>query len=297
MKKIIVIGGATAVGKTEISLKIAKRYGLEIINADASQFKKGLNIGTAKISKDEMDGIKHHLIDIIEPNDDFSISDFQKLARFTIDRIIEDGKIPLLTGGSGLYIDAVINDYKFDTTKSNHIQTETEYESYSNEELYEYLKSLDESLASLTHPNNRQRVLRYIERAKEGNTISKSMPLYDCLYLFFTRDRSILYKRINERVYKMLENGWIEECKELKNSGIDLQKIKEIGYKEIDDFLNGKVSYEELVDLIQKETRHYAKRQITWFSNKTNHIVVDLDNFDEEKLYKIIDSYIREESK
>ena len=297
MIKVIVITGATAVGKTEFSLKLAKSINAEIINADASQFKKHLNIGTAKIKIDEMQGIKHHLIDIIEPCDDFSISDYQKLARLKIDEIHKNGKNIIICGGTGLYIDALVNDYHLKAKKSNHQLDELTYKDYSNEELYKLLASLDKDLALLTHPNNRNRVLRYIERAMSGDSVKddNKKPFYDCLFLYLNRSRDDLYERINTRTLKMLENGWIDECIDLKKQGIDLNKIKEIGYKEINKYLNQELSYEELVELIQKETRHYAKRQITWFNHKTKHQLIDADNYNFDEILNIILDFLRGE--
>jgi len=296
MIKLIIICGATAVGKTDFSIKIAKRIDAEIINADASQFKRYLNIGTAKISEEEMDGIKHHLIDIIDPCDDFSISDYQSLARLKIDEIHKRNKNIIICGGSGLYIDALVNDYHLNADKSNHQLDDELYNQYSNEELYKLLESLDKDLATLTHPNNRNRVLRYIERAKCGDSIKNdNKALYDCMYLFLNRDRDDLYNRINQRTILMLENGWIDECLDLRNKGFDLSKIKEIGYKEIGDYLDNIISYDELVDLIQKETRHYAKRQITWFKNKTKHQLIDINNYNIEDIIKKINLFLKGE--
>ena len=297
MKKVVVISGPTGVGKTAFSLHLASRFKGEIINADASQFKKGLDIGTAKIKKEEMMGIPHHLLDIIAPNDEFSISDYQILAREKVDEIIKNNHLPVIVGGSGLYIDALINDYKLKASKSNHQEIEEKYQNYSNLELYELLKSLDEDLANLTHPNNRNRVLRYIERANSGSSVqdNTSNPIYDVLYIFLTRDRAVLYKRINNRVIEMLENGWIDEVKCLKDKHIDIKAIKEIGYLEIDDYLNGNLSYDDMVDMIQKNTRHYAKRQITWFKNKTNHITYDLDHQSEDEILDKVKMFIEGE--
>ena len=297
MNKIIVISGATGVGKTSFSLKLAARFNGEIINADASQFKKGLDIGTAKIKENEMMGITHHLIDIIGPTDEYSISDYQKMARDKVDEIIKNNHLPIVVGGSGLYIDALINDYKLNAKKSDHKELEEKYQNYSNLDLYELLKSLDKDLAALTHPNNRNRVLRYIERVNSGSSINdnKSTIVYDALYIFLTRDRDILYKRINDRVLKMLEDGWIEEVKSLKNRGIDISSIKEIGYREINDYLDEKLSYDEMLKLISQNTRHYAKRQITWFKNKTNHISFDLDQQSEDEILEKVSLLIEGE--
>ena len=252
MIKLIIICGATAVGKTAFSIELAKAIDAEIINADASQFKKYLNIGTAKITLEEMNGIKHHLIDIINPCDDFSISDYQLLGRFKIDEINKAGKNIIICGGSGLYIDALVNDYQLNAKKSNHHLDEEAYKNYSNIELYNILEELDPHLASLTHPNNRNRVLRYIERAKDGDSIKNdnNKPIYDCMYLLLNRNRDDLYNRINQRTKLMLENGWIDECINLKNKGFDLNNIKEIGYKEIGKYLDNTAASSGLNSLL-----------------------------------------------
>lgn len=292
MIKVIVIAGATAVGKTDLSIKLAKEYNGEIVNADASQFRRFLDIGTAKIKKDEMDNIKHHLIDIIDPNDDFSIYDYQVKAREIIKDIFLNNKIPFIVGGSGLYIDALINDYDLSKEKNDH--NVEEFEKYSNEELYNILLSLDNTLALSTHPNNRKRVIRYIQRARNNDSIDSSRfkPYYDYLFLFFNRDREFLYNRINERTNIMLKNGWIDEVKALKENNIDVSSIKEIGYKEINDYLNNQINYEELIDLIQKNTRHYAKRQITWFKNKSNSVSIDLDKTNIKDIEEMINNFL-----
>ncbi len=294
MIKIVVICGPTAVGKSSLSIKIAKKYDGEIINADASQFKKLLNIGTAKITNEEMQGIKHHLIDIIDVNDEFSINDFQKMGRDAISSIASRNKLPIIVGGSGLYIDALISDYELKANKSNHNLLNEEYKNYSNEELYELLKKLDEDLAAHTHMNNRNRVIRYIERAKEGSKFETNKPklLYDCMLIFLNKERKLLYDDINRRTMEMINNKWIDECVDLRNKGINLSDIKEIGYKEIGMYLDNSITKEEMIELIQKETRHYAKRQITWFKNKTNAIMIDANNLNLDDLYVSINNFL-----
>ncbi|MFA6843141.1 MAG: tRNA (adenosine(37)-N6)-dimethylallyltransferase MiaA, partial [Bacilli bacterium] len=246
MRKIIVIIGPTGVGKTEAAIKLCKMLGnCEIVNADASQFHKSLNIGTAKIKKEEMDGIKHHLLDFLEVDDDFSIKDFQDKGREVIEKIFKSGAIPVIVGGSGLYIDALINDYKLDNVQvHNHIDDSN----LSNEELYNNLVKLDNELALKTHPNNRKRVLRYIELAKSGKSVTteKPKPIYDYEIFCLDRSRNILYDRINRRVEIMFNNGWVEEVKKLRQENVDVSKIKEIGYKDINDYLNGLKSLDDV---------------------------------------------------
>lgn len=295
MIKVIVIAGATGVGKTDLSIKLAKKFNAEIVNADASQFRKNLNIGTAKISEDEKEGVIHHLFDIVGETDNFSICDYQTIARAKIGRIFENNKLPIIVGGSGLYIDALINDYDLSGPSNDYIEDEKEYSMYSNEELFEVLKTLNEDFANHTHPNNRKRVIRYIQKAKSGLTFEQVKPAkhYDALILFLNRDRNDLYERINKRTLLMMENGWIEEVKALKDRNIDINKIKEIGYKEINDYLDGNLDYNEMIELIQKNTRHYAKRQITWFKNKCNCIDIDASNINLNEIENLIIEFLK----
>lgn len=298
MKKVIVITGPTGIGKTELSLKIAALYNGEIINADASQFKKDLNIGTAKIDLNNV-SVKHHLIDIINADEMFSINDFQKEARILIDKITSEGKMPFLVGGSGLYINACLNDYHLDSPKHD-LYIEEKYKDLNNEELHDILKELDLTASLNIHCNNRRRVLRAIELAIEGKSISNNLdgnkPIYDSLVICLSTDRDVLYDRINKRCKIMLEEGWIDECKSLKERGIDLQKIKDIGYNDIDMYLDNVISLEEVEEVISKKTRNYAKRQITWMKNKMNSVFVemDYDNINNTilKIKDLIDSFL-----
>jgi tRNA dimethylallyltransferase len=220
MKPIIVITGPTAVGKTALSIDLARKFNGEIINADASQMRRDLNIGTAKISIDEMKNVKHHLIDFLDPLDKFSIKEFQKIGRDLIDKI----EIPFIVGGSGLYIQALITDYQLDTSSRD----ESQFDNLSNEELHTLLKEQDSEAAVKIHPNNRRRVSRYLEIIRDRGKVQTShpIPLYDVLTICLTTDRKILYDNINKRCDQMFVNGWIEECLDLKNKGIDLSLIK-----------------------------------------------------------------------
>lgn len=295
MMKVIVIAGATGVGKTELSIKLAKMFNGEIVNADASQFRRNLNIGTAKIKEEEKEGVNHHLFDILDETCNFSIRDYQTIARAKIDQISKNNKLPFIVGGSGLYIDALINDYDLSGPSNDYLESEKEYETYSNEELFALLKSIDEDFASHTHPNNRKRVIRYIQKAKEGLSFENEKPkkYYDALFLFLNRERDDLYDRINRRTIQMMEDGWIEEVKSLIDNRVDIDKIKEIGYKEIRNYLNNLISYDEMIDLIQKQTRHYAKRQITWFKNKSDSIIIDANNINYEFIYDLINEFLK----
>ena len=283
MDKVVVLTGPTAIGKTQISLDIAKHFKTEIINADASQFRRGLNIGTAKIDLDSVD-VVHHLIDIIEIEENFSIKDYQTLARQKITEFKNKGILPFLVGGSGLYINSVIYNYELTDTERDYKFEEEKYNSYNNEELHKLLEKLDFKASKTIHPNNRRRVLRAIERAIIGEKISSfnqgNQLVYDALVIELTTDREVLYDRINQRFNVMIEEGWLIEVEELKRNNIDLTKIKDIGYKELGLYLEGKYEFEEVSELIKKQTRNLAKRQLTWFRNKmaTTKINVDYTN-------------------
>lgn len=283
MDKVVVLTGPTAIGKTQISLDIAKHFKTEIINADASQFRRGLNIGTAKIDLDSVD-VVHHLIDIIEIEENFSIKDYQTLARQKITEFKNKGILPFLVGGSGLYINSVIYNYELTDTERDYKFEEEKYNSYNNEELHKLLEKLDFEASKTIHPNNRRRVLRAIERAKMGEKISSfnqgNQLVYDALVIELTTDREVLYDRINQRFNVMIEEGWLKEVKELIRNNIDLTKIKDIGYKELGLYLEGKYEFEEVSELIKKQTRNLAKRQLTWFRNKmaTTKVNVDYTN-------------------
>lgn len=283
MDKVVVLTGPTAIGKTQISLDIAKHFKTEIINADASQFRRGLNIGTAKIDLDSVD-VVHHLIDIIEIEENFSIKDYQTLARQKITEFKNKGILPFLVGGSGLYINSVIYNYELTDTERDYKFEEEKYNSYNNEELHKLLEKLDFEASKTIHPNNRRRVLRAIDRAKIGEKISSfnqgNQLVYDALVIELTTDREVLYDRINQRFNVMIEEGWLKEVEELIRNNIDLTKIKDIGYKELGLYLEGKYEFEEVSELIKKQTRNLAKRQLTWFRNKmaTTKVNVDYTN-------------------
>ncbi len=298
MEKVICILGPTAVGKTDISLKIVEKYNGEIINCDASQMKKDLVIGTAKIDYQNQI-VNHHLFDIINACENYSCADYQKEARKLITEINNKGKIPFLVGGTGLYASTTL--YKYDLTNEGRKKEDDDfYSNYTNEELFEMLKILDFESTKKVHMNNRVRVIRAIQSAQKGKKISentqKSEKYYDSLIIVLNTPREILYERINKRVNIMIEEGLIEECKSLKAKGIDLSCIPDIGYKQIKDYLDDKITLEEAIELIQKETRHYAKRQLTWFRNQMDSVFVnvDYDNINKtiNEISKLIDNYL-----
>lgn len=278
MKKVVVITGPTATGKSSISIEVAKKFNAEIISADSAQVYKGLNIGTAKIKKDETENIKHHLIDIVEPASTYDVASYQKDARDLIEKI----ERPFIVGGTGLYIQATINDYDFSDQPRNEV-FETEFKNLSNLELHNLLKEKDLKLSEKIHPNNRRRVLRALS-SKKPKQIGKDKPLYDNLIIQLTLDRKTLYKKINERVDLMMDEGLLEEVAFFKEKG---QTFNIICYKQLNKYLDGKISLIEAVEEIKKVTRRYAKRQETWFNNQMKTIKVDVTD-KKEAIDKII---------
>lgn len=269
---IICVVGPTGVGKTKLSVMLAKKYNGIIINADACQIYKELNIGTAKIREEEKCGIEHILFDIKNPEEDYSVSDYQNDLRKLLDKY-KDRNI-ILVGGTGLYLTAGLYDYSFSPINKK------DYSDYSNEELYELCKELDANIE--IDKNNRRRLENYLNR--EDRTIKEPKLLYDNVYFIgLTTDRSNLYERINNRVDEMIEEGLLEEVDTLyKKYGNARILGSAIGYKELIKYLDGKISLEEAIDLIKKNSRHYAKRQYTWFNNKMNitWFNTDFNNFD-----------------
>ncbi len=264
MKKVIVIVGPTAIGKTSLSIELAKKINAEIINGDSVSVYKSLDIGSAKITKKEMDGVKHHLIDFIDLPNQFSAANFQKLSRELIDKI----DVPMIVGGTGLYIKSALYDYDFSATARDE-SIEEKYKDFDNEKLYDVLISLDKDSCESIHMNNRKRVLRAIELALDNNKISenknKNNPLYKPFIIYLNLDREKLYQRINQRVLDMFELGLEKEVKDLYDKNI---KVDAIGYKEFYPYFNNEISKTELIELIQKNTRHLAKKQTTWFKNQ-----------------------------
>lgn len=281
MNKIIVITGPTGVGKTKLSIELAKRLNGEIINADSMQIYKKLDIGTAKIKEEEKEGIVHHLFDIKEVDEDYSIYDYQKDARSKIEEIRKKGKTPIFVGGTGLYIKSVLYDYKLSYEK----ESET-YDNYSCEELYDILIKMDKDID--IDKNNKRRLIRAINYYKENNkSISENKTntlLYDTIFIGLTTERSKLYDIINNRVDKMINEGLINEVRKFYDKNIYTKPIiNGIGYKELYKYFNNEISLEESIELIKKNSRHYAKRQYTFFNNQMNikWFNVNFDYFDE----------------
>ncbi|HJV32014.1 MAG TPA: tRNA (adenosine(37)-N6)-dimethylallyltransferase MiaA [Bacillales bacterium] len=278
-QKLLVIIGPTAVGKTKLSIELAHQFNGEIISGDSMQIYKGMDIGTAKIKEEEMDGIPHHLIDIKEPNESFSVAEFQELVRAKITEISNRGKLPMIVGGTGLYIQSVIYDYQFSDTPGDEElrrQLEERAKEIGNEALHQELSKLDPESARHIHPNNVRRVIRAIEvfhtSGKSLTEIQKEQQpdlLYDTALVGLTMEREMLYNRINARVGLMIEEGLLKEVGQLYQSGLrNCQSIQAIGYKEIYDYFDDLVSLEDAIENLKQNSRRYAKRQLTWFRNK-----------------------------
>jgi len=275
--KVITIIGPTAVGKTNLGIRLAKYLDGEIISGDSMQLYKELTIGTAKVTAKEMQGVPHHLIDIINVDDNYSVQEFQKSVRELIHDIHDRGRLPIIVGGTGLYIKAALYDYEFNE-HPHQWQTNQKYENYDNQELYDYLVSIDAESAKILHPNNRRRVLRAIEiyeqsGEKKSDRLLKQekTPIYDVFMIGLTCERTKLYQRINQRVDSMLENGLLEEINYLyhqKNVKSTMQSMQAIGYKEWFPYLEGKERFENTIDKIKQNSRNFAKRQMTWFKNQ-----------------------------
>ncbi len=266
MNKIIVITGPTAVGKTKLSIELAKKYHGEIINADAVQVYKGLDIGSAKVTKEEMEGIPHHLFDIKDVDEEYTIYHYQQDCRRLISEIQERGNTPILVGGTGLYIKAALYDYKLSEEKEKNT-----YENLSTEELYNELIKLDKNV--VIDKNNKRRLIRALNYYKENNkSISENKTdkiLYDAIFVGLTTDRENLYNKINDRVDTMVKEGLLEEVKSFYENGIRTKPLQSaIGYKELYDYFDGNTSLEVAIDNIKKNSRHYAKRQYTFFNHQ-----------------------------
>lgn len=283
MKKVVCIVGATGVGKSDISLEVAKHFGNEIINGDSVQVYKRLNIGSAKIT--DVKGIKHHLIDFLDLDKDYSVCDFQHDVREKIEEIDR----PLIVGGTGLYIKAALYDYEFDDKKRD-IEEDSKYDDIDTLALYDMLKEIDPN--TTVDKYNRRRVIRAYIEAKNNNILSerkgKNKPLYDILIICLTAERSIMYDRINKRVDKMVEMGLIDEVKSLRDDGF-IQR--QIGYKEINNYFDGLYDLDTAIEEIKKNTRHYAKRQITWFKNQMNAEMIDIMDNPLEKCIDLINNF------
>ncbi|MBM7579948.1 tRNA (adenosine(37)-N6)-dimethylallyltransferase MiaA [Jeotgalibacillus terrae] len=300
INKVIVIAGPTAVGKTELSIKLSQALNGEVINGDAMQVYKGLNIGTAKITQKEMDGVPHHLFDIKEPDQSFSAAEYQLAVREKIREVHDRGAVPVLTGGTGLYIQSVLYDYQFsDKGKDDEIRAELEKEHEAGIDLHKQLSELDSTAAAEIHPNNVRRVIRALEIIKSTGKSPSELkeqqqpePLFHHELIGLDMDRDVLYERINLRVDLMIQSGLEAEVRDLYDAGIrGVTSVQAIGYKEFYDYFEGKMGYDQTVDKIKQNSRRYAKRQLTWFRNKMRFTWFDMTENREKKIKEIIDYF------
>ena len=291
MHKIIVITGPTAVGKTKLSIELAKKYDGEIINADAVQVYKGLDIGSAKVTEEEKENIPHHLFDIKEVDEEYTIYHYQQDARKIIEDIQKRGKTPILVGGTGLYINSALYDYKLSEEKESEM-----YEDLTTEELYNNLLKVDKDI--IIDKNNRRRLIRALNYYKENNeSINNNKTnklLYNTIFIGLTTDRKELYNRINKRVDTMMKNGLLEEVKSFYDKGIKTKPLLNgIGYKELYKYLEGNYTYEEAVEKIKQNSRHYAKRQYTFFNHQLPIVWFETDFTNFNNTIEKVSNYIK----
>lgn len=309
-KPLIILAGPTAVGKTSLSIRLAKETGGEIISADSMQVYRHMDIGSAKITKKEMEGVPHYLVDVLEPEEEFNVVRFQQMAKEAAERIWKKGKIPLVVGGTGFYIQALLYDIDFtenDGDESYRRQLERKASDEEGaSELYEILKTVDPKAAQEIHPRNIKRIIRALEFYHQtGKKISehnetqrqKESP-YNYAYFVLTDERSRLYERIDRRVDLMMEQGLLDEVRYLKERGVrkDSTAMQGLGYKELYAYLEGEYPLDEAVRIIKRDTRHFAKRQLTWFKRERDVIWADKSVIgqEEEKLADYMLGYLRE---
>lgn len=289
-KKVIVIAGPTASGKTKLSIELAKRIGGEIISCDSMQIYKYMDIGTAKPTKEEMDNIPHHMIDVVLPDEQFSVAKYKKMAEEKIEEVLNRGNIPIVVGGTGLYVNSLIYNINFKQTKCDmeyREKLQQEAQKHGSKYLHEKLKDIDPESYKRIHENDTKRIIRALEVYEfTKETITKQTldsrnekPKYDYVIFGLNMDRQKLYERINKRVDIMLENGLVDEVKKIQKLGYEnaFTSSKAIGYKEIFAWLNGKCTYKEAIDKLKMESRRYAKRQITWFKRIENIHWLDME--------------------
>ncbi|HHT97628.1 MAG TPA: tRNA (adenosine(37)-N6)-dimethylallyltransferase MiaA [Clostridiales bacterium] len=304
-KPLIILTGPTAVGKSSLSISLAKRIKGEIISADSMQVYKGMDIGTAKIKEDEMEGVPHYLIDLIDPDQEFNVVKFQEYAKLYMNDIYNRGKTPIIVGGTGFYIQSILYDIDFTKAKQDNSyreQLEQVVKEEGKESLYKILLAIDEESAKLIHQNNIKKIIRAIEfYYQTGNKISehnKEQKAKDSPYNFqcfvLNKERQELYKGIEKRVDTMIEEGLIEEVKGLFNKGFDnnLISMQGLGYKEILAYLKGEYSLDEAIYILKRDTRHFAKRQLTWFKREGDVNWINKDDFDNDSM--VIDYILKE---
>lgn len=294
-QKLIVLTGPTAVGKSDLSIKLAKKIDAEIISADSMQVYRYMNIGTAKIKPEETEGIVHHMISVLDPGDDFNVCRFVEMAKESIKDITKRGKIPLIVGGTGFYIHALLYNVDF-SSSAGKTEYRSELEKRTDQELYEELKKVDPLSCESIHMNNRKRVIRALEYYHETSSpISlhnetermKESP-YDFRYFVLCDERAKVYARIDSRVDQMIKEGLLDEVKQLEDMGYtrDMVSMQGIGYKEILDHFHGDYDLEEAIRIIKRDSRHYAKRQMTWFRREKDVIFINKQDYgyDDEKV-------------
>lgn len=311
-KPLIILAGPTAVGKTSLSIRLAKETGGEIISADSMQVYRHMDIGSAKITKEEMDGVPHYLVDVLEPEEEFNVVRFQQMAKEAAEKIWEKGKIPLVVGGTGFYIQALLYDIDFTENDGDESYRRQLEQKASDEEgaseLYEMLKTVDPKAAQEIHPRNIKRIIRALEfyhqtgrKISEHNEIQrqKESP-YNYAYFVLTDERSRLYERIDQRVDLMMEQGLLDEVRYLKERGVrkDSTAMQGLGYKELYAYLEGEYPLDEAVRIIKRDTRHFAKRQLTWFKRERDVIWADKSVIgqEEEKLADYMLGHLREKN-
>ena len=288
---VIVILGPTAVGKTKMSVELAKRLNGEVINADSTQIYKELDIATAKIKEEEKDNIPHHLFDIKNIEENYTVYEYQKDCRYVIDDIISRKKTPILVGGTGLYIKASLYDYKFEEENNDN-----QFENLSNEDIYNKLKTIDNNID--IHINNRKRLVRALNYCLNNNLKFSEKEktnklLYDTIFIGLTCERSILYERINKRVDEMVNNGLLDEAKKIYESNIRTKAVMTpIGYKELFPYFKGEKKLNECLEKIKQNSRKYAKRQYTWFNHQMNVVWFNVDFANFNKTIDEVYNYI-----
>lgn len=294
--KLVFIVGPTGTGKSNLAINVANKINGEIISCDSMQIYRNMDIGTAKVTKREQELVRHHLLDVAEPTDTFDVSTYQKYAENIIQNLFLENKTPIFAGGTGLYVNSIIYPMSFSKNERNEklrSELKSYYQKHGASALHEKLEELDEESANKLHENDIKRVIRAIEIALSGEKKSSldemKKPKYDYVMVGLNTDREILYERINKRVDLMFENGLIEEVKTLLNRGVDFdnQSMQAIGYKEFKGFFDGELSIDEVKELIKKNSRNYAKRQITWFKKYENIKWFDVSEIDEATKYII----------
>lgn len=294
---LIILTGPTAVGKTDLSIKLAKALDAQIISADSMQIYKYMDVGSAKVTKEEMDGVKHYMIDEVDPDYTFSVSEFQERANKYIQKINEDGKKVLVTGGTGLYLNSLIYNMDFAQSDANdelRQKLQSELKEHGIDYMHNKLREFDNAAADRIHKNNTKRVIRALEvclSGKKMNDFSNDLKFnekYEPIIIVLNREREHLYERINKRVDIMINNGLLEEVKNLLKMGYskDLISMQGIGYKEIIKYLDGEYTYDETIEIIKRDSRRYAKRQITWFKRYESAKWYNLDEYDNIEILK-----------